>query len=58
MHTGEPCGKQGIAYVYVGQPLIVAVSRNHPLLNGVTNLFLLFASDPLLSNDHTHATVG
>ena len=39
MHVGELRGKRGIAYVtvymcvYVGQPLIVSDSRNHPLLN-------------------------
>ena len=48
MHTGEPCGKQGIellcivpvkaASVYVGQPLFVAASRNHPLLNSAAEL--------------------
>ena len=43
MHTGEPRGKRGIAsvtvmYFNVGQPLILAASKNHPLLNGVTAL--------------------
>ena len=46
MHTGEPREKQGIAsvtvmYIYVGQPLIFAASKNHPLLNGVTALVRL-----------------
>ena len=47
MHAGEPCGKRGIellAYVTVTimclccQLLIIAASRNHPLLNGVAGL--------------------
>ena len=41
MHAGEPHGKQGIAYVtvtcvYVGQPFVVAASKTHPPLDGVT----------------------
>ena len=44
MHDGEPHGKQGIELVcicnsyvcvYVGQPLVVAASRNHPLFDNV-----------------------
>ena len=27
-----------VTYVYIGQPLIVAAYRNHPLLNGVVAL--------------------
>ena len=30
--------------VYVGQPLVIAASRNHPLLNGVTELILWLIS--------------
>ena len=46
MHTGEPRRKRGIAFVTVtcvcvGQPLILAASNNHPLLNGVTALVRL-----------------
>ena len=37
MHVGEPHGKNyfAVTRVYVGQPLVVAASRNRALLNGV-----------------------